>query len=658
LKTITSLLCIISFALTQTYAQVFSRTFGDIGIDELELKEYILDTNAAALVLYDIGNSHFEEVDNTYDVVFERTTRIKIFKEAGIRWAEVEIPFYQEGSVKEKVSDIEAVAYNLEDGQVIKTHLDLSNAFEEKINSFWTIKKFAIPGVKSGTIIEYRYKIKSGYKFNLRDWEFQWRIPVLYSEYQVRMVPVYEYSFLFQGGGKFDVRESYEDRAHPRRFDSGVRGVVGQVYFDMVHTFGMRNVPAFVDEEYISSINDYILKIDFQLSKVNFLDGTSTEIIATWQELLDQLLMHDDFGFAVKKAEKLTSSQLPLSSMGNTAEMEKFNMVLDHVKRTYNWDGQDAKYISKPPARLVQEKYGNSADLNLLTVGLLNGVGIEAYPVLISTRAHGKIRYDYPYSHFFDYVIILARIEGQIVLSDATSPMSLNNRIPARCINDKGLIVQKKNVEWVGLECLFVSELNTSIDLSIKDELQLDAAIKIAATEYNALSFRSGLADQKSLISKEMAANHFTIDTASITVRNLDEKELPYMLKLTQSGRTEIVNEKIYISPFLDMVLSENPLKQNSRAYPIDINYPFKRTYTSSIPIPEGYHIDFKPENVNIQNPFFELNYKIETNDEIVRVSFDYTFRQDIYPASEHGKIKAYFNGIVKKGNEKIVFSR
>ena len=74
-------------------------------------------------------------------------------------------------------------SYNFENGRLNKSSFDASNTYDEKKNEYWNIKKFAIPNVKVGSVIEYKYKINSQNKFNFRDWEFQWKIPVVYSEY-------------------------------------------------------------------------------------------------------------------------------------------------------------------------------------------------------------------------------------------------------------------------------------------------------------------------------------------------------------------------------------------------------------------------------------------------------------------------------------------
>ena len=214
--------------------QNFSHEFGKLEKDDIEFAKYAQDENAEAVVMFDMAKSYFLEDDGSFDVIFERKTRIKIFSEAGIKWAEVEIPFYQEGSIYEKVYDIEAFTYNFENGQMNTIPFDVSNTYDEKKNEYWNVRKFALPNVKEGSIIEYRYKISSQYKFNFRDWEFQWRIPVVYSEYEVKMIPFYEYAFILQGANKFDIYESYEDRGMARHIGSP-RPYSDNTYYDIVY---------------------------------------------------------------------------------------------------------------------------------------------------------------------------------------------------------------------------------------------------------------------------------------------------------------------------------------------------------------------------------------------------------------------------------------
>lgn len=631
--------------------QDFPKELGKICNEEYELKQYSQDKNAEALVLFDIGKSYFVRTESSFDVVFERTTRVKIFSEAGIKWAEVKIPFYQEGNIYENVYDLEAYSYNYENGHIIKTPVNLSNTFDEKISNYWNIKKFAIPNVKEGTIIEYKYKINSQYIFNLRDWEFQWKIPVLYSEYEVKMIPFYEYSWLLQGANKFDSQTSYVDKGLSRQF--------GPITFnDMVHKYIMKDVSAFDDEEYITSINDYIIKLDFQLSKINYFNGAKVDIITTWENMNKELLKHKDFGKYIQKSEKLATKLLNIDSLKLKTDKERFETVMEYVKGNYNWDKNIGKYTSKTPGKFVEERYGSCADINLFTIGLLNASGIVAKPVLISTRENGKIKYDYPFTHFFNYVIILANVGGDNILTDATEILSLNDRIPTRCINDKGLIIQKDKIEWIGLECFFPSKIITDTQIKIINNAVINSSITKNATEYDALYYRDNYTDNIETIKKKLETKGYLIIDSTIMVQNQYIKDKPYILSYNQTSKPEIVNEKIYVSPFLNETFSDNPLKQKERTYPIDLIYPQKRIYNSSVLIPEGYKVDYLPSEQMIDNQLFELTYSINSDENQINITFVYYLKESVYPATEYSKIKSYFNEIVKKGNEKIVFTK
>lgn len=631
--------------------QNYSKEFGKIAKDEIELKKYNSDKEAEAVVLFDIAKSYFSQTNSSFDVIFERTTRVKILSEAGIKWAEVEIPFYQEGGINEKVFDLEAYAYNYENGLINKTSFNVNNSYDEKINNYLNVKKIAIPNVKEGTIIEYKYKINSQYKFNLRDWEFQWRIPVVYSEYEVKMVPFYEYSWLLQGASRFDSQTSYVDKGLARRFGS-------VPYKDMVHKYIMKDIPAFDNEEFITSMNDYIIKLDFQLSKINYPNGATVDIITTWTDMNKKLLKHEDFGKYIKKSEKLASKLFNTDSLELKNDKEKFDFVVEYVKGNFNWDKNNGKYASKKPSKFVDDKYGNCADINLFTIGLLNASGIFAKPVLISTRENGKIKYDYPYTHFFNYVIILARVDGENILTDATEILGLNNRIPSRCINDKGLIIQKDKIDWIGLESNFPSQIATDIKIGISNNAIINSSISKNATEYDASYFRNNYTDNIKTIKKRLETKEYFIIDSTIVVQNQLNKEKPYLLTYNQTSKPEIVNKKIYLSPFLNEIISDNPLKQKERTYPIDLTCPKQRIYNSSILIPEGYSVDYMPVEQKINNQLFELTYTSRLEDNQIFISFDYYFKKSVYSATDYSKIKFYFNEIVKKGNEKIVLKQ
>jgi hypothetical protein len=448
MKKIIRALFILLLLSQNTFAQTPSIEFGVINQNEINMTTYPADPQAEAVVLFDLGDSRFIDTEQGYDILFTRIRRVKILSRAGIKYSEVSIPLYHKGVNSEIVKSIEAFSYNLVNGKLEKTPLDQSTVYKEKINDQWDVKKFAMPDVRPGTIIEFKYVVETPYHFNLPDWEFQDRIPTVYSKYTVRMIPFYEYVFIAQGVARFDSQESKKD-PEKRTWGTVVQSYgqnigSGFEFQDLIHTYVMKNLPAFRDESYITSISDYIVKIDFQLAKFHSPQGSNEDIISTWPLLIDGLLKEDAFGKYLNSCERAAKTILEKElQVENKTELEKCQTIIDYVKSKFSWDGFSNMAASKSVKDLINLKKGNPAEINLLLTALLNSAGIKASPVILSTRDHGKIKSNYPFISFFNYVIVLVKLENQSFLADGADSFTPFNSIPPKCINEKGLIINK-----------------------------------------------------------------------------------------------------------------------------------------------------------------------------------------------------------------------
>lgn len=358
--------------------------FGHVTMEDFDY-QHDTDLEASAVVLFDKGESIFY-INNGLDIRFHRQKRIKILQNAGLDYANITIPYYVDGYGKtEIIKDIKAKSYTLLiNGQLVRREIDVDNVFTEVINSNWKQKKFAIPDVQVGTIIEYEYTLETPFKFNLPDWGFQDYIPTLHSEYTLQTVPFYEYIYIAQGITNFTNQRSFQSKGFEHNY--------AQVkYADMQTTYIMENVPSFVDEGYITSPDHYIMKMDFQLSKINFPRGGSSEIQTTWEKLNEDLHKHDDFGKYIKKSEPIFDDYMATQYLKSNTTAELAQSVITTIKNDFNWNGRYGKYASQKPQQLLKAKSGNAADMNLFLVSALRSSGFKAYPILLSTRNHGRI---------------------------------------------------------------------------------------------------------------------------------------------------------------------------------------------------------------------------------------------------------------------------
>jgi hypothetical protein len=190
------------------------------------------------------------------------------------------------------------------------------------------------------------------------------------------------------------------------------------------------------------------------------------------------------------------------------------------------------------------------------------------------------------------------------------------------------------------------------IDIS---DLSQSASIETSETNQDALKSRNEFGSDLIALKKSLTDKGYNLPDSSLSIISSLPKT-PYQFKYKTVDTPEIINGKIYVSPFLHEIIKDNPLKQPTRTYPIDMTYPIKRTYYSEINVPKGYKVDFVPEKIRIDNDLFEMDYNAVVDVNRVVVSYSYYFKLPVYKAVDYDKIKYYFNEIIKKGNEKISF--
>ncbi len=658
-----SILTLILITCLQVHSQELQKEFGQIDQDEIELRSYKKDPKAGAVILFDIGETKFIDTDEGYDIQFTRHKRIKIFKKSAYENAEVSIPYYVDGIGKtEEVKSIEASTYNYENGKLIKQRLDPTTVYEEKIDQKWRNKKFVFPNIQEGSILEFKYVLQSPFHFNLPDWEFQDKIPTIYSEYEVSMIPFYEYVYRIQGISAFDYKRSVV--AKEKRTWGAASNTYGQSldrgaeFYDYVHTYVLKDVPAFKDESYISSINDYIIKIDFQLAKFNSPKGGSREIISTWPKLTEALIRNKNFGRYQKNctgyAKKILKENLNVSGLSAN---EKSIKIIKYVKDNFSWNGEYSKYTSMSAKDLITKKLGNSADINLFLIALLNTAKIDSNPVILSTRNHGKINGNYPFDHYTNYVIAMVNTSTPF-FSDGTENLLPYDRLPTRCLNEKGLIISNDITHrWVKIENSIPSIEKKLISINIDPELpNASFNVIVQSIEYDAYSYRSAYKNDTTLLKEFYSEKIGKIH--QLKTLNYKNVNSPYIIDLKGSYEMEKIGQNLVINPFLNFALSKNNLTEKERKYPVDFVYPSNELFEITVNIPKGFKLNILPESYHMDNDLAEINVNYSSSGSILSIEGNYNFKKSKYISGEYSKIKSYIDIIIKRFNEKIVLEK
>ncbi|MFV0467940.1 MAG: DUF3857 domain-containing protein [Dysgonomonas sp.] len=636
-------------AMPATSQENYSQEFGKVTQYEISMTEYGKDKDAEAVVLYDLGSNYFVgDYDKGFILRMERSVKIKILKQAGIEYGNFEIPYYIDGNLWEEIEYIEGATYNMENGKLIKTSLDKTKIYEEKINNNWKVKKFAMPAVKEGSIVELKYKINTPFFVNMRKWEFQKKIPVIYSKLAYKAMPYYEYSYILKGASRFD------------EFNSEVLN--GEIQFgnlrykEVQFNFGMKDVPAFKDEEFISSSQDYMIGLDFQLSKIYFATGGFRTYISTWPEMCNDFLKDDQFGKYINNCEKEAKKILPALNITGKSQQEQLEEINNYVKNNFNWNQFNDKYSSQKIGDLLKTKTGNAADLNLFMLGLLKAAGLKAEAVVLSTRNHGAINKLYPFRQFLNYVIVKVSTDSNDYFLDATEPLLCYNELPQRCINVEGLVIKPKVEEWTLVLQKGISTTEKTLNIKIlPEENKLDVDVSYRASGYDAYRYRNAYLNKIDNLTDYVKKDEKLITISDLKVDENKDLNEPFTFSYKFSFALENAGNKIFINPFCNLAINNNPFKQSSRTLPVDLIYLRGESYKAVIEIPAGYRVESLPTSVNHNGKQIIINYTPTESNGKIEIKANYEYKQNIYEAKFYIPLKVSMSEAIKRFSDMIV---
>lgn len=641
--------------------------FGDVSAKDFQKKIYSIDSNAAAVVIADIGSSRYEgNTKGFLSLEFKFYRRVHILNKNGYDLANVAIQLYSTNDRKEKLEKVKAITYNLENGKVIETKFDAKrNVFENEINKNWTEYKFTLPDVKEGSIIEYEYNITSEFMTNLQPWTFQGEYPILWSEYNVAIPQFFSYVFLSQGDRMYDINEKKDRTSNFHITDGSGAGASESYTFNTGvtdHRWVKKNVKPLKEESYTSTIENHVAKIEFQLSEYRE-PLRYQRVMGTWEKLSEDLLKDEDFGELLDKNNGWLRDEITPLLTNADSKIETAQHIYRYVRDNYTATGYGGIYMRQPLKNLLKTKRGRVPEINILLTTMLKMAGVDADPVILSTRSHGYTYSLYPILSRFDYVISRCNIEGKLYYLDASEPELGFGFLPVRCYNGHARVINK-HAEPIELDPQSLAEKKLTSVFIINDSTGgLVGSTQQTPGYYSSLNVRDKCkAKGKSVLQEEykklggsdMSITNFQVDSLK---RLEDVVKVSFDFSMSK-GDEDI----IYMNPIMfGEGFKENPFKSAERLYPVEMPFTLDETYTLQLEIPTGYEIDELPQQVvakmNENNDgFFE--YRISASGSMISFRTRLTISRTVFYPEEYQMLRDFFALVVKKHAEQIVFKK
>ena len=641
--------------------------FGRVSPQDFDLSKNKIDKAADAVIIADVGNSSF--VGNTkgwFSLVYKKQIRIKILNKNGFDAASVNIPLYLNGQDEEKLESLKASTYNLEDGKVIETKLDNGSVFKEKVSKNLARRKFTLPAVKEGSIIEYSYTVNSDFLFNLQPWYFQGSYPRLWSEYEVLIPEFFNYVFLSQGYHPFSINsQSTEYRTY------GVirPSTTGNVSDDHISLSGsvvdkrwvMKDVPAMKEENFTSTLGNHVAKIEFQLSQVRLPNQPVKEVMGNWVTVCEELLKDEDFGASLSKNNNWLDDDLKTVDAKAKDDVEKARNIYAYVRDNFTCTEHSGVHLHNTLKTIFKNKNGSVAEINLLLIAMLRHENIQADPVLLSTREHGFAHELYPLMDRFNYVIAELVIADKPYYLDASRPTLGFAKLPLECYNGVARVISNTSHQIYFYSDSLEEKKVTSVFIINSDKGQLDGSFQTMLGYNESQIVRDKIKDKgkDEFFKKIKSAYGSDFHLSEPGVDSLHNPDAPLQLHydFTMDNSHEDV---MYFNPIMSEGYRENILKAAERFYPVEMPYTMNETYVFNMEVPKGYVIDELPKSTKVSfnenEGFFE--YIIARSGTGIQLRSRVVLKKANFQPDEYNSLRDFFGFIVKKHNEQIVFKK
>jgi hypothetical protein len=630
--------CIYLFLLSiKTDAQSFSSPYSDkfgVSAYELNYKECPFDKEATAVVFVDEAESDYND---DYNLLTYHHVKLKILKDKGIEYGNIEIPYYLEDDF-ENITSIEGTIYN--NGEVLSSKkLDKKSVYTQKENKYWGEVKFAFPEVKVGSIIEYTYASSKKNYGGLKEWIFQQEIPVLRSSYLVSVLPNTEFAYAVQKSPAMNI-------------DIKPNNSEGKISFEMDNIAGLR------DEKYIDSKNDYLQKVSFQLSKFQ-----DRRYMTTWDQVNTEMSTEPAFYGQLKKNLPGTDDFIK-SVKQDSSELSKMKKVYAYVRNNITWNNINSKYSPDGIKQAWEKKTGTSGDVNLILLNLLRQAGLDATPMLVSERYNGKVHRELTMIDQFNTVYACVTINNKQYYLDATDKYNSCTLTPYEILNTTAFIVNHKRgnlIDIIDTTALYTERIG--IDATVNADGTLKATF-IAnsfdyARDYRLKNFRTrSISENEKLFSgniPDLNFSDFKTENADSDLNLLTTKG-GFSLPLNHS------NPYYFLTANLLTGLSDNPFISDNRFSNINFGYKQIIQLTFHVAIDKNFAIDALPKSVKLTDPDGDISFTRlvfadkEQND--MRVISTFETKQNLYPVSQYDIIKNFYKKLFEMLNEQIVLKK
>lgn len=643
---------------------------------EILLKEHSsIESEATAEYLHRSCEVDFKyaQNDSRFEIVYSYFFRIKVYDDSDLSIVNRSIRYYIGGSGNkdEKIESIDGYTFNLVDGKVKKEKLDKDNIYTEEESRYWAKCNFAMPGVKKGSVIDLKYKVRSIYISNIDKFYFQQDHPVVYADFRAYIPEYFSYSNVSSGflpldvttttrGDKLRVKQKVKKNDASNFYSSPSKGQSNKDieidYITNIKGFSASNIPSLLEEPFVNNMNNYKSGIGFELISTQFPGATVKYYSENWNDIGKAYYDDSKFGGELKRDYKFDDF---LNNIQDDPEIEKVKKIYAKVRDDFSWNTFYNDRAVDGIKKMIKTGTGNSAEMNLLLINLLQKSGVKCKPVLMRNRNSGALNVNYPTKSDLNYVIAQVDIGGKLMYLDATDKNLAAGELPRRAINRDGIILTEDGGSQILIENANKALTSTVQELSITNE-KIVGTLERKYKKYSAYKLHSSYKSESDFISSLNKEGALNISEATVIGIENPVGAVNISGAVKYDSYLQSIDGKIFLDYALDIIPEVSPFKQEERQFAIFFDNVYSEINILKYNIPDGYIVEYVPENFSIALPRRLMMNVVEfqkTEDQVI-VTIRESLKADMLTPEYYPAVKEFYEKYIDIGLEKIIFAK
>lgn len=568
----------------------------------------------------------------------------------------------------EDIESIRGFTYNIEGNKTVKTKLERSQIIYEEISPTRERVKISMPQVKKGSVLEYEINIASQSFYSLGPYPLQFTIPVEKNILVVKRMEYYNYNRIVKGYNMLDPHYATNMITVPisvveQEFSGRTKSESNITYQELTEEYSMEKVPAFPIESYLTTPDNYLSSLRFELAYTKFPNSARKDFNTSWESISNLLLDESKFGQQLNNTGFLGDLASDLKAKSSD-QSELVRSCYEAIRDKISCNNKIGIFCEDNIREVYKSGAGDVQGINLLLTALLREAGIKAWPVILSTRGNGIIQPVYPSIDDFNYVICMADVNGTRILMDASDKYLTINLLDPICLNDKGRIIDKTQTGWVELTNPVNSYKRTATwDVEFGENGTALAKVVESYEDIGGYRQRDRIRDEggfsKYIESINNPENGYSITSSDL--ENQDQLDQPLRQKLELELDKNYLQGDLYIFlPLFSEATLDNPFKLTKREYPVEFEYPYFEKVIVKTKIPEGYKVESLPPNKTYVMPGGALVYgfKITAGENEIVTEYDFQRNKMRFIPDEYEKLKEFYRVVVASQNESVVLQK